>query len=51
MSDQDKSVDLSKPVDFSYPEGFMEAAAALEFLPDEESRLQMVAMVSSGMLQ
>lgn len=44
-------IDLDKEVDFSYPEGFREAAAALDFLPDEESRLAMVAAVSAGMLQ
>jgi len=50
MEDMDKQVDLSKPVDFSYPEGFKEAADCLDFLP-EDAREAMVAAVSSGMLQ
>jgi hypothetical protein len=50
MTDQETTIDLDKEVDFSYPEGFMEAASVLDFLP-EEARAGMVAAVSSGMLQ
>lgn len=28
----------NEKVDFTYPEGFIEAANSLDFLPDEESR-------------
>jgi hypothetical protein len=51
MYDIDPKLDLDKPVDFTYPEGFEEAAAALDFLPDDETRRMMVTMVTSGMLQ
>jgi len=39
MSDSNIAVDLTKPVDYTCPDGFMEAAAALDFLPDEEARV------------
>ena len=34
MSDE-KTIDLNKEVNFDYPEGFMEALEALDFLPEE----------------
>jgi len=34
MSDE-KTVDLTKEVNFDYPEGFLEALEALDFLPEE----------------
>ena len=35
MSETNATVDLSREVDFSYPEGFMEATAVLDFMPEE----------------
>ena len=35
MSDNETTIDLSKPVNFDYPEGFMEALEVLDFLPEE----------------
>jgi len=35
MSEINDTVDLSQEVDFSYPEGFMEATKIIDFLPEE----------------
>ncbi|MDR2956554.1 MAG: hypothetical protein LBU61_00020 [Coriobacteriales bacterium] len=45
MNDNDTAIDKNKEVDFSYPEGFMEAAASLDFLP-EEMRVPMLIALS-----
>lgn len=34
-------------VDFSYPEGFFRAANSLEFLPDTQTRVQMMTVLMS----
>lgn len=39
-----------KKVSFTYPEGFIEAANSLKFLPDEESRKQFLALLISSVL-
>jgi len=48
--DNQTTIDKNKLVDFSYPEGFAEAAASLDFLPDEAMREQMLHTLAS-MLQ
>jgi hypothetical protein len=48
MDESLTNTNLDKTVDFSYPEGFMEAASVLDFLP-EEARAQMLSVfVQSG---
>jgi hypothetical protein len=31
-----------EPLDFSYPDGFLSAAKSLDFLPDDQTRIQML---------
>jgi len=50
MNDNTTPIDKSKEVDFSYPEGFQEAVASLDFLP-EDVAAQMLAVLATGMLQ
>ena len=40
------SIDLDKEVSFTYPEGQLEAAAILDFLPDDEAKIQFVRAMS-----
>ena len=49
MSDNSVLIDKDKEIDFSYPEGFKEAAASLDFLP-EELREQTLERLVSGIL-
>ena len=49
MSENTPEIDLSKEVDFSYPEGFMEAAQILDFLPDDEARAGLMAAFASNL--
>lgn len=37
-----KDIDLNKEVSFTYPEGFFEAAAVLDFLPNDATKIQML---------
>jgi hypothetical protein len=41
-----KKIDLDKEVSFTWPEGIAEAAAILDFLPDDEARLEFVKTLS-----
>jgi hypothetical protein len=53
-SEENKPVDLAEgiktakilsgddPVDFSYPDGFLNAAKSLQFLPDDGTRIQVM---------
>jgi hypothetical protein len=47
MSDTTQQIDKDKEVDFSYPNGFNEAVASLDFLPGEEQRIQMIAAIAA----
>ena len=47
MSENTPAIDKTKEVDFSYPEGFNEAVASLDFLPDEELRVQMITAIAA----
>ena len=49
VADDGTAVDLTKEVDFSFPEGLREAAASLDFLP-EDAREQMVIAATFDML-
>ncbi len=40
------AIDLNKPVSFTYPEGLYEAAAVLDFLPDDKAKLQFALALS-----
>ena len=42
MAEKETTIDLSKEVDFTHPEGFMEAVASLDFLPDDNTRVQIL---------
>lgn len=37
-------------VSFTYPDGFIQAANSLEFLPDEESRKQFLGILVTSLL-
>lgn len=39
-------IDLDKPVDFSYEQGLLEFAATLDFLPDDETKIQTAKALS-----
>ncbi len=39
---------MDKIVSFTYPEGFIEAANSIQFLPDEEGRKQFLATFVSS---
>jgi hypothetical protein len=41
-----KSIDLDKEVSFTYPDGLYEAAAALDFLSDDEEKRKFVKALS-----
>ena len=41
MSDN-TPVDLTKEVDFDYPEGLQEAARALDFLPEGQAQVELL---------
>ena len=47
MSDNN-NIDKNKEVDFSYPEGFMEAVNSLDFLPDEQTRIKILTAIAIG---
>ena len=40
------NIDLDKQVSFTYPEGLYEAAAVLDFLPDDKTKLDFVKNLS-----
>ncbi len=44
-----EQLDLTQEVDFTYPEGFQQAAAALDFLPEEERESFLALMVQIGL--
>jgi uncharacterized protein YjeT (DUF2065 family) len=50
MSDNSKPLALEDEVPFTYPQGFEQMAASLDFLPDDGSREQMLMALASGML-
>ena len=45
-----KDIDLDKPVSFTYPEGLLEAAAVLDFLPDDQAKIDYVKNLSRNRL-
>ncbi len=45
-----EQIDLTKEVDFSYPEGFQEAAQVLDFLPEEEREGFLAMMVQMSLM-
>ena len=44
-----KSIDLNKPVSFTYPEGLYEVAAILDFLPDDKAKVDFVKALARRM--
>jgi len=40
------NIDLDKEVSFTYPEGFREAAAILDFLADDEEKVRFLKTLS-----
>ncbi|MCL1802622.1 MAG: hypothetical protein FWG30_03115 [Eubacteriaceae bacterium] len=47
--DDNMHINDSDEVDFSYPEGFEKAAKSLDFLPDDETRRQILLALVTGM--
>ena len=41
-------IDLNKEVSFTYPDGFLEAAAILDFLPDDEAKINLIRRLSAS---
>jgi len=41
-----KGLDLDQEVSFTYPEGFQKAAALLDFLEDDEEKIEFIKALS-----